>query len=346
MKEFLLRVLKFLWCKDIAVMSYGLKHFNLNLFFDWIFCGKYQYQYIRETTWEHIKTFSKYFSDKKYKKKLVKWLDEKSVEEVNQIEKNIKFVLKSTDSHLVICRKKFWIKQNKYEVEKYIKEYSKNIYFPLKLKEETVFYFKHWINEIKNLKQRMIWKDIIDCWAFVWDSALMFSKELWFYETWWINHIFCIEPNPETRKILNLTINKNDLNQNVTIIPKWLWKEKKDLHMNMYAGASFVGDASFIKNQNVKSCIINVDTIDNIVENYWIIPWLIKWDIEWLEYDSILGSKKTIKEYKPILLISIYHTWKDFYEIKPLIESWNIWYKYMIRHLSTNISEEIELICY
>ena len=114
----------------------------------------------------------------------------------------------------------------------------------------------------------------------------------------------------------------------------------------MYAGASFVGDASFFKDQYIKSCTINVDTIDNIVKNYWIVPWLIKWDIEWLEYDSILGAQKIIKEYKPILLISIYHTWRDFYEIKPLIESWNLGYKFMIRHLSTNICEEVELICY
>jgi hypothetical protein len=27
-------------------------------------------------------------------------------------------------------------------------------------------------------------------------------------------------------------------------------------------------------------------------------------------------------------LISVYHTGKDFFEIKPLLESWNLWYIY------------------
>jgi hypothetical protein len=37
-----------------------------------------------------------------------------------------------------------------------------------------------------------------------------------------------------------------------------------------------------------------------------------------------LGAEKTIKKDKPILLISVYHTGKDFFEIKPLLESWNL----------------------
>ena len=161
-----------------------------------------------------------------------------------------------------------------------------------------------------------------------------------------MNHIYCVEPNPDNIKLLNLTIDKNGLNQNVTTIPLWVWKCKETLNMNMYGVASFVWDASFIKDENIQTFSVKIDTIDNIVQNYWIIPWLIKRDIEWLEYDSILGAEKTLKKYKPILLISIYHSWKDFYEIKPLIESRNLGYKFMIRHLSNNICEEVELICY
>lgn len=31
---------------------------------------------------------------------------------------------------------------------------------------------------------------------------------------------------------------------------------------------------------------------------------------------------------KPILIISIYHNYSDFFKIKPLIESWNLGYRF------------------
>jgi hypothetical protein len=46
-----------------------------------------------------------------------------------------------------------------------------------------------------------------------------------------------------------------------------------------------------------------------------------------------------IIKYKPILLISIYHNKKDFFEIKPLIESWNLGYTFKIRKLLSDWQE-------
>jgi hypothetical protein len=48
---------------------------------------------------------------------------------------------------------------------------------------------------------------------------------------------------------------------------------------------------------------------------------LIKMDIEGFEYYAIKGGLETIKRDKPVLLISIYHTGKDFFEIPPLLKS-------------------------
>ena len=57
---------------------------------------------------------------------------------------------------------------------------------------------------------------------------------------------------------------------------------------------------------------------------------LIKTDIEGAEPDFLAGAKKTICGQKPILLIGICHTAHDFFEIKPLIESWNLGYRFSI----------------
>jgi FkbM family methyltransferase len=53
---------------------------------------------------------------------------------------------------------------------------------------------------------------------------------------------------------------------------------------------------------------IEVVSIDNFMKENKGKVGLIKRDIEGLEYESVLGAEKTIKEDKPILLISIYHS--------------------------------------
>jgi glycosyltransferase involved in cell wall biosynthesis len=44
------------------------------------------------------------------------------------------------------------------------------------------------------------------------------------------------------------------------------------------------------------------------------------------------GAIETIRRDKPILLISIYHNASDFLDIKPMIESWNLGYRFQIYH--------------
>ena len=57
---------------------------------------------------------------------------------------------------------------------------------------------------------------------------------------------------------------------------------------------------------------------------------LIKVDIEGAEQIFLKGAKQTISTQRPILLLSIYHNIDDFFNIKPLIESWDLNYKYKI----------------
>ena len=47
---------------------------------------------------------------------------------------------------------------------------------------------------------------------------------------------------------------------------------------------------------------------------------LIKMDVEGVEYNVVKGGLETIKRDKPVLLISLYHTAKDFFEIPPLLK--------------------------
>jgi hypothetical protein len=65
--------------------------------------------------------------------------------------------------------------------------------------------------------------------------------------------------------------------------------------------------------------LIEITTIDKECQDKKV--GLIKMDIEGFEYFAIKGGLETIKRDKPVLLISIYHTGKDFFEILPMIKS-------------------------
>lgn len=58
---------------------------------------------------------------------------------------------------------------------------------------------------------------------------------------------------------------------------------------------------------------------------------LLKLDVEGWESKVIAGARKTILRDKPLLVIAIYHSLTDFFEIKPYLESLNLGYRFMIR---------------
>ncbi len=82
----------------------------------------------------------------------------------------------------------------------------------------------------------------------------------------------------------------------------------------------------------------NIDTIDNIIDSKVDF---IKLDIEGAEQDAIDGAVNTIKKYKPILAICIYHKAEDWYKIPQKILSINSEYKIYLRHYMEGIFETV-----
>jgi hypothetical protein len=75
---------------------------------------------------------------------------------------------------------------------------------------------------------------------------------------------------------------------------------------------------------------ISITTLDDFVAENNLQIGLIKADVEGFEQNLLRGARKTIAEQKPVLRICIYHNVSDFLDIKPLIESWNLGYKFRI----------------
>ncbi len=195
------------------------------------------------------------------------------------------------------------------------------------------FYIKSFVKEFDLYDMKG--KDIIDCWWYNWDSSLAMSKYMKK-----IGKIYCIEPEFDNYNKIKNIIEKRKEN---SVIPINLWLSDKKYNAKISTWGAW-SNISWMKTDWKE---ISIDILDNLVNEYNINPWLIKWDIEWFEYASIVWAKNLIKKYKPLLLISIYHTWKDWFEILPLIDSWNLGYKFTLRRWNCfHPFADTLLICY
>lgn len=211
---------------------------------------------------------------------------------------------------------------------------KKNTYSGTYLYPES-FYYHNGLKALpKDVLEKIGGKDVIDGGAFTGDSAIIFCKNYSF------GKIHSFEPDK---------FNFIKLKENIA-------KYKMENVIPVKKGISSGEGKATLKIQGVASLIspegseeIEITSIDKYVEhsNPDINIGLIKFDIEGSEFEGIVGSLNTIKKFKPILLISIYHTSKDFFEIKPLLESLNLGYKFMIRKINPNSSiGEVMLIAF
>ena len=177
-------------------------------------------------------------------------------------------------------------------------------------------------------------KDMLDCGAYVGDSAYVFSK---YYN---FNKIYSFEPGTKTFLEMAENIKKYDLS-NVEPIKIGVSNENSIKKITTLSNGSDV-----INDNNGED--IEVIKIDDFVAKNNINVGAIKMDIEGAEYSAIEGARETIKSQLPVLLISIYHTPKDFFMIKSYIEEIsNNQYNFMIRKLNNfDFLSEVMLICY
>ena len=185
----------------------------------------------------------------------------------------------------------------------------------------NVFYERHGIDNIEDIS-KLFNKNIIDAGACIGDSAIFFSE----YTN---NKVYSFEPFKKNYNLMLKTIELNDV-KNVVPINMALGNEVKEFSIfydGAYSGMLSIETEKQSDLIEEKAMMI---TLDKFVEEHNIEVGLIKTDLEGFEQKFLEGAVNTIKKQKPILMISIYHSYDDFFNIKPLIESWNLGYKFKI----------------
>ena len=193
----------------------------------------------------------------------------------------------------------------------------KNFKLPIKLFETSVFYHRHGLHTLKT-KDKIGNKAIIDAGCYIADSVLVFRDE--FKDS----SIYAFEPTKANYDLALKTIKLNNLT-NVKIENMGLGENNNDCRIKT--------NDSILKNCENAICedgdeVIKMITLDEYVEKNNLSVGLIKTDIEGYEQKFLQGAERTIKTQQPTLLISIYHNYNDFYKIKPLLESWDLGYKF------------------
>ena len=189
--------------------------------------------------------------------------------------------------------------------------YYNGYYLPVNQFDSSVFYSKYAIDELTTLDSVRN-KDIIDAGGYVGDTALLFSS----YTDKSI-HVF--EASPSNMDIIRETIRLNQL-ENIVPVSKALGEKSGTATFSLgerNSCNSLVERPGYNYPNHIEVPVITLD--DYVRENNLEVG-LIKLDIEGGEQLLLKGAVETIRTQHPILLISIYHSANDFFEIKPMIE--------------------------
>jgi len=206
----------------------------------------------------------------------------------------------------------------------YVLEHSGKEYrLPVNHFEYPVFFHKHGLSEVpRRVLAQVRGKDVIDGGAYIGDSALVLEE----LEP---RAIYAFEPLEENFKLLNETIRINGL-RNVVPLKMGLGTAKGVMSVTPFGSASFRSDI-FGGGPGERE---ETTSIDDFVAERKASVGLIKLDVEGSELDVLMGAKKTIEEHKPVLIVSVYHRGRDFFEIPKLIKE--IEPRYKMRFLNLN----------
>jgi FkbM family methyltransferase len=189
---------------------------------------------------------------------------------------------------------------------------------PINHFEKVVFYHNYGLDALPAAAQeRLAGSDFIDAGAYIGDTALVLNQ----YRP---RRIHAFEPCSANLELLNRTLQLNGIS-NVQPVPKALSNAESTLRMFAWNNASFLTEEG---NQQVQTT-----TIDNYTVKNGLNVGLVKMDIEGAESSAIQGAEQTIRMQKPTMVISLYHTGRDFFEIPELLRRWVPSYRFRFLNL-------------
>ncbi len=193
--------------------------------------------------------------------------------------------------------------------------------------------------------------DVIDAGAFIGDSSVQladFCPQA---------RVLALEPDPVNFRRLKANVARFGLEQRIIAEPVGLHDHHSTFQLYHHGHSDFPDQGTSLMNDfrnqprddadRLVTC--ELTTIDRLVDKHGLRPALIKLDIEGLEKEALLGARATILRYRPALIVSVYHHPKDFFEIKPWLESLgpDVGYYFSFRRLDLQAPvSDVVMLCY
>jgi len=225
--------------------------------------------------------------------------------------------------------------QSRTAIKKKMKISKRNLKFPSKHFEESVFYFYHGLLLLPpEIRKYVTDQDFIDAGAFIGDSAIALAEYQY-------RKIYSIEMSLKSVERYRVNLANNGINNDkYEIINNGIASNDNEppvkLHDTGSSGLSFLRRSGKYDEISVEK-----KSLDFLVDKYRISPRFIKVDIEGNGLEFVEGARKTLIRYRPVLSIAVYHNPREFFEIKPILEDLLPDYKFMVRKLATGIKNNL-----
>ena len=296
------------------------------------------YMYITDSLGGDFKDYFKENNLNDLKDELSRGLDTESQHVVDVVSSRLAFY--PNESSKVVLDKNseaigglLEVEQNAKKINNYLKRESKRYSLPKGQLSDSVFYFDHGLSLMpKSALEYIKNKDFMDLGAYVGDSAIALTK--YSYEK-----IYSIEMSKRSMAVYTENLSRNGISKdkykliNVAICDQ---ENLPDIELPDTGSAGF----SLMRERGRYDYIsIKQRTLDYIVNEHEIEPKFIKVDIEGYAMHFVKGGLETLRKFRPILSIAIYHNPTEFYEIKPLLEKELVDYSFCIRKMTSEIKD-------
>ena len=211
-----------------------------------------------------------------------------------------------------------------------------DIFLPVNQFDASVFYSRYGLENVEKLES-VRQKDIIDAGGYVGDTAILLSPLT-------DKNVYIFEASPANFETIQQTIKLNHLEN---IITENLALADRSGSIRFSLGErpscnSLVERPGYVYPDHIE---VEAVTLDDYVEAHNLDVGLIKVDVEGGEWLLLQGALQTIRKFKPVLLLSIYHSAHDFFEIKPFLEDLGLGYKFKVfKPINNAIAIETVLI--
>ena len=188
-------------------------------------------------------------------------------------------------------------------------------------------------DEIYSLMPTLKIKNVIDAGAYNGDTAR--EMKCYFLS---LSELYAIEPDKKNyKKLVKYSEAESDFV--IKTINSAVWSENVDGRFfgSGNRNSTVVATASYEHKEEDVS-LVAIDALDCGQVDY------IKYDVEGAEREALIGSHKTIENYLPTLLISLYHRSRDIFEIINTVSEKYPWYNLYLRRLRCLPAWEIDLI--